>query len=292
MNHRFWALAYAVLLVGATFLADPRSAVATPIFGISGGATAQTFVVSGGKATEDIDPADTFGAITTPFTFSVFSSQPADFGSAASLARGTIRLGHISAEAGAAALISDSTLDGSVSGFGGVTAGWFDTLTVGGAPGTSTSARALVLFHAVPSVTGGPFGVSGFATLSGGVGPRSYSLGVNLVSTDLSPSFSANFPVAVGDEIHIQSLLNLFAGAGSNPAGGTKIVDINALSTGTMFVDLLDPGFSLQSASGHDYSFAPSAVPAVPAPASLGLLLLGTFGLLGRGFWRGSKQVG
>jgi hypothetical protein len=74
--------------------------------------------------------------------------------------------------------------------------------------------------------------------------------------------------------VELQLIVNSFAGMSYGPS----ISDVQALNTGSLNIDVLTPGATIESASGYNYS----AVAAVPEPAEVTLLISGLCVLVSR----------
>ena len=79
------------------------------------------------------------------------------------------------------------------------------------------------------------------------------------------------FTFSNGELTWFYSELDLLAGVG--PVGGSDAATADFSSTGRLFVDVLTPGGSYTTASGHVYSSIPTS--GLPEPSSLGLAGLG-----------------
>lgn len=155
------------------------------------------------------------------------------------------------------------------------TVSFWDYFTVAGTPGQWVNISWRTDLHGVRACTGesdlAPYGMARltytFNNLTQlGVGSLR---GDTVLSTcgDNTRSDSGLMSLQVGDRVQISADLMAWAKNGDAMDAG---------NTARLYFDVLTPGASLVSQSGHDYS-----VSAVPEPASLALWAMGLVGLIG-----------
>jgi hypothetical protein len=97
----------------------------------------------------------------------------------------------------------------------------------------------------------------------------------------LNPSYlyTQDFTIMSGDALHFY--MDLYANAETSNKGFTS-TDISAADvshTGHLFFDILTPGATFASYSGHDYASLAAPPPGVPEPATWAMAILGFGGI-------------
>jgi hypothetical protein len=107
--------------------------------------------------------------------------------------------------------------------------------------------------------------------------PQEFSLGPTVTSLDITDNLGT---VRVGD--HFSFYFQIQAGAGVRddfPSYVPFTTAADMSNTGELFLDVLTPGVTFDSVSGHDYS-TDAAIPTdVPEPGSMGLMLAALVGV-------------
>jgi hypothetical protein len=151
---------------------------------------------------------------------------------------------------------------------------WVDTLTAVGPIGTSVNIRITNSLHSLVglSVLSGTFfsradAFSGLRVLQG-FNP----VDLNLDNADSNPRLdriiSGDFTVPVGSSFTIEQTLTLHASALGSSLNPDVMAKADASNTSNVFIDVLTPGATLNSASGAQYASASS----VPEPDSFVLV--------------------